>query len=103
MPERTWEALSDQHKAVLESACGDALSWTAAEAAVQQVEALAGFRAMGVELHDWPDEVLTELRRAWDEVIAEDAARDPLLAEAWEGYVRFRDSYGEWRARAYAN
>lgn len=103
MPERTWEALSDQHKTVLETACGDTLSWTAAEAAVKQVEALAGFRAMGVELHAWPDEVLLELRQAWDEVIAEEAAGDPLLAKAWESYLRFRDGYGDWQARAYAD
>lgn len=101
MPERTWAALSDRHKAVLRAACGDTLSWTAAEAAVQQVEALAGFRAKGVELHAWPDEIVIALRRAWDEVIAEETARDPLLAKAWEGYLRFRDGYGDWQARAY--
>lgn len=41
MPERTWAALSDQRKAVLEAACGDPLSSTAAEAAMKQDEALA--------------------------------------------------------------
>lgn len=102
MPEKTWAGLSDHHRAVLETACGHTLSWTAAEAAVQQVEALAGFRAMGVELHMWPDEVLLELRGAWEEVIAEETARDPLLADAWNNYLRFRDGYGDWQVRAYA-
>jgi TRAP-type mannitol/chloroaromatic compound transport system substrate-binding protein len=103
MPEATWAALSDQHKAVLEAACGDTLSWTGAEAAVQQVEALESFRAMGVQLHAWPDEVLLGMKRAWEEVIAEETARDPLLAEAWEGYLRFREGYDDWQARAYAD
>jgi TRAP-type mannitol/chloroaromatic compound transport system substrate-binding protein len=102
MPEKTWAALSNHNQAVLETACGDTLSWTAAKAAVQQVEAIAIFRSMGVELHAWPDEVLLDLREAWNEIIAEEIARDPLLAEAWTSYLRFRDGYGDWQARAYA-
>jgi TRAP-type mannitol/chloroaromatic compound transport system substrate-binding protein len=101
MPARTWEGLCVLHRAVLEVAWGDTLSWTAASATIEQVEALARFRAMGVEMHVWPDEVLLALRNAWDEVIAEETARDPLLAEAWEGYLRFRDGYDDWQARAY--
>jgi len=101
MPQRTWAALSDKHKSVLEAACGDTLSWSAAWAAMRQVEAIAAFRAKGVALHAWPDEILVAMERAWDEVIAEDTAREPLLAEAWAGYLRFRDGYGDWQARAY--
>lgn len=103
MTEPRWAALSDPHKIAIETACGETLSWTAAEAAMRQVEALAGFRAMGVSFHQWPEEVLVELREAWDEVIAEDAARDPLLAKAWEDYLGFRDSYGGWLSRAYVD
>jgi TRAP-type mannitol/chloroaromatic compound transport system substrate-binding protein len=82
MPERSWTALSDHQKTVLEAACGVTLSWTASEAVVEQVKALARFREMGIEFHQWPDDVLRQLRTAWDEVIAEDAAADPLLASA---------------------
>jgi TRAP-type mannitol/chloroaromatic compound transport system substrate-binding protein len=103
MPERSWAGLSDRHKAALQTACGESLSWTAANAAMQQVEAIAAFRADGVTIHAWSDEILAALRQAWDEVIAEDVARDPLLAEAWAGYRRFREGYVDWEARAYAN
>lgn len=103
MPLTTWDALSDRQRAVIEVACGDTLSWTAAAATVKQIEALAGFRSMGVEVHVWPAEVIAALRNAWDEVIAEETARDPLLAEAWEGYLRFRDGHDDWQARAYAD
>ncbi len=101
MPARTWRALSDRHKAVLEAACEESLSRTAVDADIRQVEALAEFRAQGVELHKWPDEILVALRQAWDEVIAEEIAHDPLLAEAWKGYLRFRADHGDWQARAY--
>jgi TRAP-type mannitol/chloroaromatic compound transport system substrate-binding protein len=102
LPERTWAALSDRHRAVIEAACGDNLSWTAGAALPHQIEALAAFRAEGVEVRAWPDEILAALKRAWDEVIAEETARDPLLAEAWDGYLQFRDGYADWQASAYA-
>ena len=102
MPERTWAGLSGRHRAVIEAACGDTLSWTAAAAVEQQVAALAAFRAEGVEVRAWPDDILAALRQAWDEVIAEEAAGDPLLAEAWEGYLQFREGYADWQASAYA-
>jgi TRAP-type mannitol/chloroaromatic compound transport system substrate-binding protein len=101
MLERTWVALSVPHKMAINAACGHTLAWTASEAVVQQINALAKFRAAGIELHSWPKATLVALRQAWEEVIAEDIARDPLLAEAWQGYLRFRKGYDDWQERAY--
>lgn len=103
LPERSWAALSDRQRAVIEAACGDTLSWTAGEAVAQQIRALKAFRAEGVEVRDWPDEILAALEQAWEEVIAEEAAGDPLLAAAWDSYLRFRGGYADWQARAYAD
>jgi len=103
LPERSWAALSDPHKAAIEAACGETLSRTTAAATARQVTALESFRAQGVELHAWPDEILTALRQAWAEVIAVDVARDPLLAAAWESYLRFQETHDDWQARAYAD
>ncbi len=103
MLELTWAELSDPHRAVLEAACGNTLSRTTAPANALQIAALEAFRAQGVELHRWPDDILAALRQAWDEVIAEEVAQDPLLAKAWVGYLNFRGSYGDWQARVYAD
>jgi TRAP-type mannitol/chloroaromatic compound transport system substrate-binding protein len=100
MPERRWASLSDHNKSVLEAACGDTVSWTASEAVMQQIGALDRLRAMGVEFHHWPDDVLLALRKAWDGIIAEEAGSDPLLAKAWNAYLRFREDYGGWQSRA---
>jgi TRAP-type mannitol/chloroaromatic compound transport system substrate-binding protein len=70
---------------------------------VSQIDALDEFRAAGIKLHAWPDAALVALRQAWTEVIAEDTARDPLLAEAWQSYQRFSAAYTDWPARAYAD
>lgn len=103
MPERRWMALSDRRKAVIEAACGDTLAWAASEAVAQQVDTLARFRDAGIEFHAWPADTLDALRQAWAEVIAEETARDPLLAAAWQSYLRFREDYADWQARAYAD
>lgn len=103
MPAHRWEALSDPHRSAIEGACAEAAAWSSSVAVVMQMEALESFRAAGVELHGWPAPALAALRQAWTEVIAEDTARDPLLAEAWEGYQRFSAAYGDWQARAYAD
>jgi len=90
MPAQTWSALSDRHKAVLDAACEESLSRTADEARIQNVAALAEFRAQGIELHRWPDEV-----------IAEDVARYPRLADAWQSSLHVREYYDDWQARDY--
>ena len=99
MPERSWVALSDSQRDAIEEACENTLSWTIATATQRQAEAITRFRAEGVELHDWSEGILTALRRAWEEVIAEDTARDPLLAEAWAGYLRFQAGHGAARLK----
>ena len=102
MPLKSWMALSESHRAVIESACDETLSWTLASVAKQQEEAIARFRAGGVELHDWPEEILVALRKAWREVIAEETTRNPLLSQAWESYLRFEESYGAAQPPGYA-
>jgi TRAP-type mannitol/chloroaromatic compound transport system substrate-binding protein len=97
LPEQTWLALSERHKGIIEAACEETLSWTTATATAWQIEAIADFHAKGVEVHSWPEEVLVELKRAWDEVISEETAREPLLADAWESYFRFQKRHGDWR------
>ena len=102
MPLKRWMALSDSHKTAIESACDETLSWTLASVEKQQEEAIARFRADGVELHDWPEEILVALRKAWQKVIAEETKRNPMLAQAWDSYLRFESSYGAAHPRGYA-
>jgi TRAP-type mannitol/chloroaromatic compound transport system substrate-binding protein len=90
---KSWMALSDSHRAALESACNETLSWTFATTPKHQEEAIARFRTKGVEIHVWPQEILGALRKAWEEVIAEEIERNPLLAQAWDSYLRFQSSY----------
>lgn len=49
MPMRSWVLLSDQQRTSISAACSDTVAWAASVAVVQQIDALARFRALGVE------------------------------------------------------
>ena len=72
-------------------------------ATMAQIETLDRLRAEGIQIHDYPEPVLAAIRAEWEAVIAEDAAADPLLAAAWDGYLRFRDAYADLSGRATAD
>jgi TRAP-type mannitol/chloroaromatic compound transport system substrate-binding protein len=101
LPIEKYERLSERQKAVIDAACGDNIAWTSAKFTVDQITTLEAFRDAGVEIHRWPAEILAELEHAWEGVIAEETARDPLLAEAWQEYLRFRDEYRAYQDLAY--
>ncbi|EAQ23104.1 TRAP transporter substrate-binding protein [Roseovarius sp. 217] len=103
MVERSWAALSDRHRTAITAACNETIAWTASVAVMEQINALARFRAAGVELHSWPKATLVALRQAWEEVIAEDTSRDHLLAIAWQEYLGFQEGYSDWQKRAYVD
>lgn len=59
-----------------------------------------------VQLKKFPDEVLKQLRKVSDEVVAEVAKKDPLSQKAYDSYIQFRDEsakYVEVTERAYLN
>ncbi len=96
-----WDGLSDQHKAMIEITCGDSVRNMIALAEFKQPAALAVLESKGVTLHRWPPEVLAALRKAWDEVVVERSAEDPLFKEVAEHYKAFRAKYAVWKDYGY--
>jgi TRAP-type mannitol/chloroaromatic compound transport system substrate-binding protein len=101
VPLEKYDRLSDRQKAIIGTACGDSVTWTHAKETMDQIDTLAAFREAGVQIHRWPDAILTELEGAWEDVIAEEVADDPLLAGAWQDYQSFRAANREYRDLAY--
>ena len=96
-----WEALSDQHKAMIETACGDSLQWSFVRSEAVQYQAMLELQEKGVTLHRWPDSVLQVLEEKWQEVIEEESAADPLFKRVHESYAAFRAQYAIWREHGY--
>ncbi len=92
-----WDSLSDQHKAMVEVACGDSIHNTYAETEYVNPFAMVEMgEKYGVQTRRWTDEQLGVFEKAWNEVVEEDSAKDPIFKEVNESYSKFRKAYAKW-------
>jgi TRAP-type mannitol/chloroaromatic compound transport system substrate-binding protein len=88
-----WEELPRAYRAALEGACTAATTWMLAQYDWKNVEALYGLVAQGVQLRQFPNDVLDALHRATGEVLAEQAAANPRFKELLDSQSAFRDRH----------
>ncbi len=93
-----WDALTDGQRRAIETACADVNLWAIGSAVASQEEALAAFRANGVNVARFPQPVMDALSAAADEVYAEEAAADPMFKRVIDSYRAFNTSYDEYEA-----
>lgn len=94
---KVWNALDDRYKAVIELACGDLVREMVAEGEAAQLKALKELEAEGVKLRRWPAPMLVEFEKAWQEVAAEQSAKNPNFKRVYDSYAAFRKSYATWK------
>jgi len=98
----TWNDLSEQDRAIIETACEAQVLRTMAEGEAVQMEPLAKMQEKdGVQVHRWPDEILSAYETAWQEVAAEKSAADADFKRAWESIQAFRENYAQWKEIGY--
>ena len=97
MHKPAWEALSDQHKAMLELACGEQVHYNYAETEANNPNAMNKMvEENGVQVRRWSDEDLAAFEAAWHEVLEEQSASDPVFKEVADSYLAFRETYKTW-------
>jgi TRAP-type mannitol/chloroaromatic compound transport system substrate-binding protein len=101
MNKDAYDALSDTHKAQINSVCGDAIRFGLAEGEAIQFAAIKELESKGVQIHTWPPEILDALEAAWGEVVAEQIAADADFARVWESLSAFRAGYATWKELGY--
>jgi TRAP-type mannitol/chloroaromatic compound transport system substrate-binding protein len=72
-----------------------------AEGEAIQFGALQELQAKGVTLHRWTPEILDAMRAGWEEVVAEESAKDEDFARVWESLRDFREGYALWASYGY--
>jgi len=97
----TWNTLADRHKAALELACADQIREGISKGEALQGRALREMQASGVEIREWPPEILDAFRAAWDEVVEEEKANNPSFRKVWKSYAAFHADFMVWHDRAY--
>src|ERR687891_2304339 len=97
MHKPAWDALSDQHKAMLELACGEQIHYNYAETEANNPTAMNKMlEEYGVENVRWTDEELAAFEQAWSEVLEEQSAQDEDFKRIADSYTAFRKEYKTW-------
>jgi TRAP-type mannitol/chloroaromatic compound transport system substrate-binding protein len=97
-----WNGLSDQHQAILESACGNMVSEILAEGEATQWPAMQRMRDKhGVKIMYWGPEFLAAFEKAWQEVVAEESASNPNFRKVYASYSEYRKNFALWRDHGY--
>jgi TRAP-type mannitol/chloroaromatic compound transport system substrate-binding protein len=97
MHKPTFDALSDQNKAILEVSCGHNVYVNYAETEAMNPAAMNKMlEEYGVTNVRWTDEELAAFETAWNEVLAEQSAGDEDFKKIAESYTAFRKVYKTW-------
>ncbi len=96
--ERTWLALSESDRLIIMLGCEESLRWSQDVATSRQEATIEEFRAQGVQILFWPDQVLEALKLSWEQVIEEEIAENPDVAVGWQSYLSFERQRGAFES-----
>jgi TRAP-type mannitol/chloroaromatic compound transport system substrate-binding protein len=91
-----WNGLSEEQQTIMVEACKANITENMADQLNAQVEAIEEIEAAGVAIKRFPDEVLAAMRQAADEVMQEEAAKDPIFNEAYESLSAYIERTSRW-------
>ncbi|MEM8551838.1 MAG: TRAP transporter substrate-binding protein [Pseudomonadota bacterium] len=92
-----WNELSDTQKEQVKLACRATVQRTMAETVPLQIDALERMKADGdFEVKRFPDEMVSEIHGVWQEVLAENRERHPLINKAYESLEAHKARYIPW-------
>ncbi|HET19056.1 MAG TPA: ABC transporter substrate-binding protein, partial [Chromatiales bacterium] len=91
------EALPKDLQSIVLNACKVVNADMLAEFMARNNQALETLRKEhGVQVRNLPDDVIAELKKLSDEVLAEVAGHDPLTRKVYDSFVAFRDRVKPW-------
>ena len=92
-----WNVIEGRHKEVIELACGDMVREMIAAGDAAQGKAIKEMEALGVKVRRWPATMLVAFDKAWNEVVADESAKNPNFRRVHESYAAFRKNYAVWK------
>lgn len=96
-----WNDLSPAQQAQVEAVCKAGVTHSIAYAEATQAASIRRNQERGVQVKQWDEEMLALFRSTWEEVAAEQAAKDPFFKKVLDDYNAFRKDYASWGERAY--
>ena len=96
-----WKKATKAQKALVEATCTAAVIRGLAEGEYKNGAVLASLEKEGINIGQIPMDILKELRKVTDEVLAEEAANDADFKRVLESQQAFQKDYNIWDSRAY--
>jgi TRAP-type mannitol/chloroaromatic compound transport system substrate-binding protein len=97
MNKAAFEALPDPYQAMIEIGLGESVQYTYAETEAKNPAAMNKMLGeYGVTNVRWSDEQLAAFEQAWQDVLEEQSASDPLFKKVADSYLEFRKVYKPW-------
>ena len=97
MNKETYEKLPKQFQTILKIALGESVAWVYAESEAKNFGAMQEMADKhGVIVKRWPDSFLAAYEKAWNEVVSEQSAKDPIFKQVADSYFSFRKKYKIW-------
>jgi len=97
-----WNKMSAQQQAVIDHICKASTLNALAEGEAIQAEVMQeNVTKNGVKNKYWSPEMLATFKSKWDEVAAEQAAKDPKFKKIYDDLSAFRKTYDIWEANAF--
>lgn len=98
----TWNEMSESQQAQLNQVCKASVADSLAQGEAEQFTVMKeNVEKRGVVIKQWSPEMLSTFKTAWDEVVAEETAKDPFFAKVWQDLSEFRDGYKVWGQNAF--
>ena len=92
-----WDDLDERSQNQIEVACLANITTNLAEGEATNFSAMVeNTEKNGVQIKQWPPEMLEIFESTWNEVAASLAAEDPYFKEVWDDLVEFRAGYKTW-------
>ena len=96
-----WQKFSPNHQMIIKHVCEANFLNSYVSMNFNQIKPMNELKRKGVKFKNLNNKVLKNLKKAWKEVVQEESKKDPLFAEVYSAYQKFRDQYAMWGEKGY--
>lgn len=97
-----WKGMDATQQAAVENVCKASMAHSFAEGEALQFDAMKeNVEKNGVQIMRWNETMLTTFKTTWDEVAAEESAKDAGFKKVYDDLNTFRDGYAIWKQNAF--
>ena len=96
-----WNGLNEATRSLISLACRANVSYTMSRSESLQGEVLREFPDKGVTAETLPLEILEALQEVTEQVLDEEAEKDPWFARVLQSQREFSETYNLWKRKAF--